>query len=67
MEKLLVDILEAAKMLSISRSAIYILLAERKVKSVKSGKRRLVVVSSLHSFIESLPTDGLTVPNVSSK
>jgi excisionase family DNA binding protein len=65
MDKLLVGIPEAAKMLSISRSAIYVLLAERSIKSVKNGKRRLVVVSSLHSFIETLPSDGLAIPILS--
>ncbi|MES2390842.1 MAG: helix-turn-helix domain-containing protein [Acidobacteriota bacterium] len=61
MDKLLVKVPEAAKMLSISRSATYVLLAERRIRSVKIGKSRLVDVDSIRSFIADLPIDtGLT-------
>lgn len=63
MDQLLVSVPNAAKMLSISRSAIYVLMSEGAIKSCKIGKSRLVVTASLHSFIESLPTGGLAVPN----
>jgi excisionase family DNA binding protein len=66
MDKLLLDIPDAASVLSISRSALYELLAEGSIKSVKTGKRRLVVASSLHDWIASLPTTGLTRKDVQS-
>jgi excisionase family DNA binding protein len=64
MDKLLVDIPEAAKMLSISRSALYLLLSEQAIKSVKCGKSRRVIVSSLTAWIESLPTGTLNRKDV---
>ncbi len=63
MEPLLISVPEAAKTLSISRSAIYVLMSEGAIKSCKIGKSRLIVTASLHSFIESCPTGGLSVPN----
>jgi excisionase family DNA binding protein len=63
MEQLLVSVPDAAKMLSISRSAIYELMSEGAIKSCKIGKSRLIVTASLHSFIETLPTGGLSVPH----
>ncbi len=57
MDKLLVKVPEAAKMLSISRSATYVLLAEQRIRSVKLGKSRLVDVDSLKAFISALPND----------
>jgi excisionase family DNA binding protein len=63
MDKLLVKVEEAAKMMSVSRSATYVLLSERRIRSVKLGKSRLVDVASIRAFIETLPTDGLAIPN----
>ena len=64
MERLLVSVTDAAHLMSISRSAMYVLLAERKVSSKKIGKSRLVEVDSIKAFIAGLPNDdGLAVPN----
>ncbi len=44
----------AARMVSLSRSRIYELINEGRIKSVKDGKRRLILVASLHEFVASL-------------
>jgi excisionase family DNA binding protein len=63
MEQILVKVEQAAEMMSISRSATYVLLSERRIRSVKLGKSRLVDVASIRSFVESLPDDGLSNPD----
>ncbi|AFL87461.1 DNA-binding protein, excisionase family [Terriglobus roseus DSM 18391] len=65
MEPLLVSVVEAAQACGISRSAMYELLAERKISSMKIGKSRLVEVASIKAFVASLPTDD--VPKLNRK
>ena len=52
-----VSVDDAAKMVSLSRTAIYDLLAQGVIVSVKHGRRRLVVVASLHAFLDGLPRE----------
>ena len=54
MEKLLATIPEASQATGLGRSSIYELIHDGKLKSVKSGKRRLVVVESIKSYVASL-------------
>ena len=46
-----VSIVEAAKMTGLSRSRIYELINEERLRSVLIGKRRLVPVSALRQLI----------------
>ena len=48
---LLVRVDDAAKLLSLSRSVVYELVAQGKIESVVGGKSRRVIVASLHTFI----------------
>lgn len=57
MEKLLVKVEEAARMMSISRSVLYELLSTRAISSKKIGKSRLVEVESIKTYIANLPND----------
>jgi excisionase family DNA binding protein len=57
---ILVGIPEAGRLLSLSRSRIFELISERKIKSVKDGRRRLIVVASLHDFAASLATQNVS-------
>jgi excisionase family DNA binding protein len=56
-----VDIPTACRMSGISRSFLYEVLAAGQVRSVRAGRRRLVLVDSLRAWLQSLPTDGLAV------
>ncbi len=49
----------------ISRSEAYRLLAARKLRAVKSGKRTLILWASVIAYVDSLPTAEFTVPRVS--
>lgn len=51
LQPLLVKVEEAAKILSLSPSIVYELVAQKKIASVKCGAARRVVVASLHMFI----------------
>lgn len=51
-EKLAYSIREAVEATSISRSTLYTHIAERRLKAVRIGGRRLIFVSSLHAFLE---------------
>lgn len=51
----------AARILSMSRSRIYELIAEQRIRSVKDKRRRLIVIASLHEFAATL-TDGIVAP-----
>lgn len=53
-EKLLMTIPEAQESLSLSRTKIYELLAAKKLNAVKVGRRRLIVLSSVHEFVEDM-------------
>jgi excisionase family DNA binding protein len=61
------DIRTACKLSGISRSYLYEVLARGDVRSVKAGRKRLVLVDSLKSWLHSLPTEGLTIPTQSIK
>lgn len=46
-----VSILDAARMTGLSRSRIYELMAQGKIRSIYVGRRRLIPVSSLRELI----------------
>ena len=48
------DVGEAAEALRLSRSALYELIRSGQLRTVKSGRRRLVPVSALSDYIDSL-------------
>ena len=48
-------VMEAARLLCVSRSTTYELLDDGSLKSVKLGKRRLIEIASINSFAASLP------------
>lgn len=48
------DVGEAAVALRLSRSALYELIRSGQLRSVKSGRRRLVPVSALSDYLDSL-------------
>jgi excisionase family DNA binding protein len=58
MDKLLASIPEACQAIGCGRSYAYELIRDGKIEAVKSGKRRLIVVSSLRAYVESLRTGG---------
>jgi len=49
-EKILFSLTEAGAMLSLSRSALYVFIANGKLKTVKKGRRRLVLRDELERF-----------------
>lgn len=53
--RLLVSVEEAAEALAISRTAVFRLLREGRLRSVKIDKRRLIAVAALHHFVNELP------------
>ena len=55
-----VGIPEAGRLLAVSRSRIFQLMNDNKIASVKDGRRRLIVVASLHEFAASLATNNVT-------
>lgn len=56
MPQLTVSVPEAARMLSIGRSSLYLLFRDGKLVPRKSGKRTLVLVSDLEQYVDSLPS-----------
>jgi len=48
------DVGEAALALQLSRSAMYELIRSGRLRTVKSGRRRLVPVSALGEYLDSL-------------
>lgn len=50
-QRLLISVEEAAEILGIGRTAAYELVRTKQVKSVKLGRSRRVVLSSLNEFI----------------
>lgn len=50
-----VSVKQAAQMLGLSTAHTYRLLEDGKVESRYSGRRRLVLVDSLHKYVDSLP------------
>ena len=59
-ERILITIEESLKLISCGRSYFYTLLSAGDIRSVKAGRRRLVVVDSLKQWAQNLPSDGLT-------
>jgi excisionase family DNA binding protein len=59
-ERLLYTPVEAAKALSISRSSLYILLAEGAITSVRIGSSRRIPASALAVFVERLAHESST-------
>ncbi|MEX4008471.1 helix-turn-helix domain-containing protein [Neoaquamicrobium sediminum] len=55
MTKISVPISEAVQLSGIGRSSLYKLFSEGKLTPRKSGKRTLVLVEELESYIKSLP------------
>ncbi|MGX5801431.1 helix-turn-helix transcriptional regulator [Bradyrhizobium sp. Arg314] len=50
-----VTIPQAVAMTGLSRSSIYRLFAEKKLKALKAGSRTLILTAELEAFIRSLP------------
>ena len=55
MEKLSVGIPQAAEMIGVGRSSIYVLFRDGKLTPRKCGKRTLVIVEELRRYVDSLP------------
>jgi len=47
-----VGVADAAKALGVSKSFLYKLVAEGKLKTIHIGKRHIVPVSEMHAFLE---------------
>ena len=62
-DPILVPIKVAADVLGQSRTTIYELIADEKVKAVKSGRSTLVVYESLKQYAASLPAAEITYPS----
>lgn len=52
--KVLVSVDEAAAMLSVGRTLVYLLVRNNELRSIKVGRTRRVVVSSLHDYVNRL-------------
>jgi excisionase family DNA binding protein len=52
--QLLLSVEEAAELLRLGRTRTYELVMTRKIQSVKVGRRRLVVRSSVFDFVQAL-------------
>jgi excisionase family DNA binding protein len=51
---ILVSVAEAARMLSIGRTAAWELVRKRKIKSVKIGRTRRVPIAAIQDYIQRL-------------
>ncbi len=51
-DKLMVDVETAAEMLSVTRSLLYVLIARKRICSIKIGKSRRIAISELHRFVQ---------------
>lgn len=62
--KLLVDVDDAAEVLSLSRSTVYDLMAAGRLPSVYVGRSRRIPWAALEAFVAALPpTDGQPLDN----
>lgn len=57
MEKVVLSIKETANILNLGRTSVYHLIKERKLDTIRLGRRRLVKIDSVHRLIEDL-SDG---------
>jgi len=53
-------IADACRLSGIGRTTLYSLLSAGDIRSVRIGRRRLVVVESLRAYLDNLPAGGLT-------
>lgn len=58
MEKLTVTVQEAGKLTGLSRTTLYKLFSAGKLKPRKVGKRTLILVDELETFVNGLPAGG---------
>lgn len=58
--KPLYEIEEARKLLSLGRSKFYELLADRRIRSVKEGRRRLVPATAIVEYVQLLEREAET-------
>ena len=61
------SVVDAGRLLGVSRSLTYELLSAGSLRSVKLGKRRLVEIASIDEFAASLPIIALKQSPVSSE
>jgi excisionase family DNA binding protein len=54
--KVLVSVDEAAAMLSLGRTLVWELVRKKELRSVKVGRTRRILVSSVHEYVERLMT-----------
>ena len=54
--KVLVSVDEAAAMLSLGRTLVWELVRKKELQSVKVGRTRRILVSSVHEYVEKLMT-----------
>ena len=54
--KVLVSVEEAAAMLSLGRTLVWELVRKKELRSVKVGRTRRILVSSVHEYVEKLMT-----------
>jgi excisionase family DNA binding protein len=54
--KVLVSVDEAAAMLSLGRTLVWELVRKKELRSVKVGRTRRILVSSVHEYVEKLMT-----------
>lgn len=59
-ERLALRIPEASVLSGLSRSTLYKVMVEGKLKSIKAGKRRLILRADLEEFLKNLPSAGLS-------
>lgn len=52
LERLTVRVPDAARLLSISRAALYRLIASGELEVAKNGQKTLVIVASIKAFVE---------------
>lgn len=64
MDELLVDVIEAARRLSVGRSQVYELLASGQLPRVKIGRRTLVPVQALRDWVQGQMAAPLAIKGV---
>lgn len=57
-DKIALTVNEAVAYTGIGRTTLYRLFSERKLTPRKAGKRTLILVSELESFVKNLPVGG---------